>query len=177
MPVSRTRSVLIQNVQKMQSKGCYMKTVSRFRASLLPVLMRIGRVGFSLVALSLVLGALAPLPTAFASAHNFASRVQIDANVLEFQLLSDTQGFVVGTDLKLWLVHAPFGSVPPSGRTQIDANVIAFQALSATQILVLGTDHNLWLEHAPFGSVPPGRTHIDASVSRFQVVLGTNGQQ
>jgi len=57
-----------------------MSSFAIFRAKRLPVFMRIGRVGAGIFALSLVLGALTPQLPAFASPHNFTSRLQIDAN-------------------------------------------------------------------------------------------------
>jgi hypothetical protein len=88
----------------------------------------------------------------------------------------------VGTDGKLWLEQAPFGTVPPQ-RQQIDANVLAFQPLDLNDVIVLGTDGNLWLEEAPFGPVPPKRKQIDGNVMEFVafdtqnvLVLGTDGK-
>ena len=63
---------------------------------------------------------------------------------------------------RLWLEHAPFGTVPPK-REQVDANVAGFSAVDAETIYVLRCDGNLWLEHAPFATVAP--QHVDNGVS------------
>jgi hypothetical protein len=55
----------------------------------------------------------------------FTSRTQIDGGVAAFQVLSQSQVVVLGTDGKLWLESAPFTKVPPT-RTQVDANVKLF---------------------------------------------------
>jgi nucleotide-binding universal stress UspA family protein len=91
------------------------------------------------------------------------------ANGRSFQALDSSDVFVLGTDHKLWLEHAPFGSVPPS-RQEVDAAVLTFQAEDSSDVFVLGTDHKLWLEHAPFGSVPPSRQEVDAGVLAFQAL-------
>ena len=50
------------------------------------------------------------------------SRKQIDANVLKFQPLSESQVLVLGTDRKLWLESGAFGNAPLP-RKQVDENV------------------------------------------------------
>ena len=126
-----------------------MNNVAVYRPSLLTVLMRIGRVGIGIFALSLVLGALPAIPTAFAAAHVPPHRVQIDGSVQSFHMIDDQRALVQGENNQLWLERAPFGSVPP-GRVQIDANVKDFEGLSSTQVAVRGTDDKLWLVSAPF---------------------------
>src|SRR5712691_10221649 len=107
-----------------------MSTWAQLRTPLKRGLRHASRIGLSLLVLSMILGVLAPLPTASAEATVPPPRKQIDSNVIGFQFLSDAQGFVLGSDLKLWLLHAPFGNVPP-GRTLVDTNVIGFQPLGA----------------------------------------------
>jgi hypothetical protein len=60
-------------------------------------------------------------------------RQQVDANVEDFQPLDGETIYVLGTDGKLWLEHAPFNNIPPK-REQVDGNVAGFQALSATVV-------------------------------------------
>jgi hypothetical protein len=125
------------------------------------------------------------------------ARVQVDANVVAFQPLSDSEVLVLGSDGNLWLEHGPFGQQVPPVRQQVDGNVFipapvasgqipvvcSFQALSDTEVFVLGFDGNLWLEHGPFGQqIPPIRQQVDGNVLAFQAlsdteafVLGTDG--
>jgi hypothetical protein len=98
-----------------------------------------------------------------------------------FQALSYEEVLVLGSNGKLWLEFAPFGTASPL-RLQVDDDVEAFQALSDREILVLGSNGNLWLEKAPFGKAPPARVQVDSSVAAFQalsdtevLVLGKNG--
>jgi hypothetical protein len=142
------------------------------QGSLLRRVRHCGRVGVSLFLLSMILGVLPPTPTAFASAQIPPTRIPVDSSVSGFYFLNATEALVLGTDHKLWLEHAPFGSVPPA-RTQIDGSVSNFFAFSDTEVLVLGTDQKLWLTHAPFGQLPPPRTQIDDSVSAFQALSDT----
>jgi hypothetical protein len=118
-------------------------------------------------------------------------RTLVDGNVEAFQWAPNTLTppdldtlYVLGTDGKLWLEHAPFGKIPPV-REQVDANVAAFQALDRNTVYILGLDGNLWLAHAvngKFGNVPPSREHVDGNVQDFQAldantvyVLGADG--
>jgi len=41
---------------------------------------------------------------------------------------------VLGTDSKLWMVHAPFGHVPPA-RQQVDSRVESFHTLGSVSTL------------------------------------------
>lgn len=102
------------------------------------------------------------------------------------------QIFVLGTDGKLWLEVAPFGTKIPPHRTPVDGSVVYFRAFSAQEVLVLGEDSNLWFEVGPFGNVPLPETsswppaasqryRIDGSVGGFSpwspgeiFVLGNN---
>jgi hypothetical protein len=122
-----------------------MSSFALFRTSLLTVLMRLGRVGLGIFALSLVLGALSATPTAFAAAHVPPHRIQIDATVQNFHIIDDRRALVQGDDGKLWFETGPFGIVPPV-RTLVDTglannglfeNRLDFQFLSDTQVVVL----------------------------------------
>src|SRR5258707_14500762 len=79
--------------------------------------------------------------------------------------MSEPYILVHGTDSKLWLKHAAFRQVTPSGRVQVDGSVLDFRFIDSNTVVVEGQNENLWLEHAPFGHVPPARQQIDASVS------------
>jgi hypothetical protein len=101
----------------------------------------------------------------------------VDGNVAAFQVLSESEVLVLGSDGNLWLEYAPWGDVPPK-RTPIAANVAIpvpvatgqvpvvcpFQALSDQQVFVLDGGGNLWLEQYPFvpGIMPP--VQIDGNV-------------
>ena len=85
--------------------------------------------------------------------------------------------YVLGSDGKLWLEHAPFGTVPPK-REQVDANVAGpgiadfgpLHAMDAATVYVLGSDGKVWLEHGPFGTVPPKREQVDTDIVGFRAV-------
>ncbi|GHO94660.1 hypothetical protein KSF_047080 [Reticulibacter mediterranei] len=177
-----------------------MNTVMVFRTLLLVYLERIARVGIGVLLLSLSMGVLTPTLPAFASTHNFSSRVQVDQSVPftspsgeptserthVFQAISSTEVAVLETSDDLWLVRAPFGSSPPANRTLIASHaslaVKDFQFLSDTQVLMLNSDGTLWLENAPF----PNRllevdglgdvAHFQALTSREVVVETTDGR-
>jgi hypothetical protein len=102
-------------------------------------------------------------------------RKQVDGNAKAFQAFDAQNVLVLSNDKNVWLVQAPFGSLPPSHRTQVDANVFAFQQYpNSTNIFVLGTDGNLWLEQPPFGKIPPHRQQVDGDVKAFQATSITN---
>jgi len=151
-----------------------MSHVTLFGISRPAVLRRIGMVGMSVFALSLILSVFTPNLPAFASTHNFSSRVQVAQRPDAFQALSSTEVAILDFSSDLWLAHTPFGTVPPSNRTLIAShntlNISSFQflsdqALSDTEVLVQqGSSFNdgaLSLYRAPFGAVPSNRTLID----------------
>lgn len=86
-------------------------------------------------------------------------RNRFDGNVRKFQMIGETEIYVLGDDGRLWLEH-----LGPPGltmtRTLIDANVETFHALSANYVSVIGTDGKLWSESGPWGPVPPQRYEI-----------------
>ena len=101
-----------------------------------------------------------------------AARQQIDTLVSQYQAITDTEIFVLGTDGNLWLEQGPFGVIPPP-RKQVDTNVKAFEALSDNELLILDNDDRLWLASGPFGTVPPQRQEVEENVTAFQAISDT----
>lgn len=88
-------------------------------------------------------------------------RARVDGNVRKFQMISETELYVLGDNGKLWLEQ--LNPDPPGfkmTRVLIDEHATTFHALDTRYVCVIGTDGKLWVESAPWGPVPPHRYEI-----------------